>query len=121
MKQKLTFIRLEKTLYKLSEFGDDSTDTLAIFLQDGLGYDSYANFLIDNNRQSFGGNISMMKKVGRMVIVTIDDDIIPDAEPLTISIENLLTVLKEWHRLRLLEVDGIEIVLDDSLLTVTSH
>ena len=55
-----------------------------------------------------------MKKVGRMVIVTIDDDIIPDAEPLTISIENLLTVLKEWHRLRLLGVDGIEIVLDDN-------
>lgn len=104
----------------LSEFSDNSMYTLALFLQDGLGYDSYANFLNDKNRQSFGGNISMLEKVGRMVIVTIDDDIIPDAEPLTISIENLLTALKEWHHLRLLEVARIEFVLDNNLLTISS-
>lgn len=107
--------KIEKYMYKKIECSDGSMDSLDIFLNDGLDI----NFSEDPQEIKFYGNISHMKKQGKMITVSIDDYVYPDMTPFTTTIDNLLTILKEYKRLFYLEVDRIKISLEDGIVTIS--
>ncbi len=108
-------------MYKQIEYNDKSMNTLAIFLNDGIGFKSYIEFLENQQDVEFSGNISWLEKQGKLVTIEIDDYVYPNMHPFTTTIDNLLTILKEYKRLFYLEVDIIKISLDDNVLTITSE
>lgn len=105
-------------MYKQDKWSDDSMVTLHMFLNDGVGYKPYINYLNDQQRINISGNISWLQKQGELVTVEIDDYVYPDMPPFTTTIDNLLTILQEYQKLEDLEVDHIEISLDDDVLTI---
>ncbi len=119
--QRKAILMKEGEVYRLKERSDPSMFTLFMFLGDGLGYDSYIKFLEDNKRNEFLGNISVVEKKGNEAAITIDDNIIPNADPLITTIDNLVVILKEYKRLELLAVDRIEILFEDGNVRVIGH
>ncbi len=117
MQRKAIFIN-EGQVYRVKERSDPSMFTLFMFLGDGLGYDSYIKFLEDNKRNEFLGNISVIEKKRTQAVITIDDNIIPNADPFITTINNLIAILKEYKRLELLGVNKIEISLDNDQLSI---
>lgn len=88
--------------------------TLEIFLNDGIGFSSYIEFLLDEARQKCAGNLSWLQKTGNMVSIEIDDYVYPDTPVLTTSISNLLKILIEYRELLKADVDKIEIIIDEN-------
>lgn len=119
MKKTALFTKLKDNLYRFNGGNDPSFFTLFIFLGDGLYKETYFKFLHDAAEQVFYGNVSGMQKKDNQVTVFVYDDLIPDAIPFTTSIYNLITILKEWDRLRLEQVETITLTLNNEMLTMT--
>lgn len=99
-KKFIVWCKLENDMYKLDTYSDDSMFTLHLCLNDGLGTDSYLNFLEDYGRLRFCGNICSMQKIGKMVFLSIHENIIPDLPVFTTSAENVIKMYKEIRKLK---------------------
>lgn len=113
--------KIEKYMYKQIEYNDKSMNTLAIFLNDGIGFKSYIEFLENPQDDEFSGNISWLEKKGKLVTIEIDNYVYPNMPPFTTTIDNLLTILKEYKRLFYLETNKIEIKLEDNKLSISGE
>lgn len=118
MQRFIRWQKLEKYIYKQVECSDKSMDTLCIFLNDGIGFKPYIDFLENAQKIRIGGNLSYLEKQGKMVSIEIDDYVYPDMPSFITTIDNLLTILKEYKRLFYLEVDIIEITIEDDELSI---
>lgn len=119
IKKYIVWKKIEKYMYKQVEYNDKSMNTLAIFLNDGIGFKPYVNFLENQKHDEFSGNISWLQKHGKFITIEIDDYVYPNMPPFITTINNLLTMLKKYKRLFYLEVNRIEITLEDDLLTIS--
>lgn len=121
LKKFITWQHVEKYVYKELEYSDEDMITLSFFLGDGIGIKPFIEFLQNSKETEFFGNISELEKRGKLVKVSIDDYIYPGMPPFTTTIENLIMILEEFKRLRMLEIKKIELILDDENLTITGH
>lgn len=118
--QKYIFItKSDQMSYKLNKYSDDMMFTLYMCLTDGLGTESYINFLEDCARVRFSGNICSMIKLDDMISLSIDEGIIPNLPIFNSSIDNLIKIYKEINRLKDLGVNKIYITLDNDVLTIS--
>ncbi|MGE0009354.1 MAG: hypothetical protein AB7F19_02325 [Candidatus Babeliales bacterium] len=113
IKRKFIWHKLKKNIYRQDSVSDKSIEALAIFLSDGLGFKTYMDFLLDEKRQRFVGNLSWLEKRGDMISIDIDDYVYPDTPIFTTTIRNLITILQEYRRLFYLQVNRIEITIDE--------
>lgn len=121
MKKHAVFVKVKDHMYMFNGASDTSVFTLYMFLGDGLYRVSYFEFLSNSHEHEFYGNVSSMHKEGNNVTVTFYNKIIPGMLPFTTSIENLITIIKEWDRLRLLGVNEIDFSLDNDVLAIVGN
>ena len=112
---------VQSYIYNEIEYSGEDMMTLSLFLDDGVGIKPYVDFLLDSKRTEIFGNISELEKQGKLVKVSIDDYIYPGMPPFITTIENLIVILEEFKRLRLLETKKIELILDDDILTINAY
>lgn len=113
---------MENEIYKIVSYADDSMFTLALFLKDGLGFAPYINFLENDERAEFSGNISYIEKKGKKVIIYIDDLIFPNQAPFVVTIDGLIKILKEYLDLYITGMNHIQITIDElDQVTVTGE
>lgn len=118
MQQYMTFLQEKLFHYKLDKYSDDTMFTVYMCLTDGLGMESYVNFLENTERVRLGGNICSIVKLGKMVSLSIHEEIIPDLPVFSTSIDNLIKLYKEIKRLEDLGVNKINISLDNDELLI---
>ncbi len=118
MKKHAVFEKAQDHMYIFNGASDSSVFTLFMFLGDGLHRVSYFEFLSNGHEQEFYGNITSMHKAGAYITVNLYDHIIPGMLPFTTTIENLVTIIKEWDRLRTLGVDKIDFSLENDVLAI---
>lgn len=114
MIKKILLNKMHRHIYKINTESNESIMGLIYFLNDGVGFDYYVDFLLDEARKECGGNISWLEKNGNIVSIEIDDYVYPDTPIFTTSVSNLLYIIKEFNRLEDLEVDRIQISVDDN-------
>jgi uncharacterized protein (DUF736 family) len=117
MKKNIIWHKVKNEIYH-PECHDKLMATLSLFFEDGLPFQSYINFLQDNQEEKFYGNISTMRKQRHIVIIRMNEAIFPNMPPFTATIENMIEILQEYEKLYFLGVDIIEITLEDDTLTI---
>lgn len=108
-------------MYLFNGASDSSLFTLYMFLGDGLYRSSYFEFLENAHEKEFHGNITRMLKQDNMITVLLRQDVIPNMLPFTTTIENLSRIIKEWDRLRLLQVNEINFSLENNVLEMSGN
>ncbi|MGE0009570.1 MAG: hypothetical protein AB7F19_03430 [Candidatus Babeliales bacterium] len=121
MKKHAIFKKVKDHMYLFNGASDSSVFTLYMFLGDGLYRSTYFEFLENAQEKEFYGNITTMQKQGSMVTVALTADIIPNMLPFTTTSENLIQILKEWDRLRLLQVNEIKFSLENDVLEIVGN
>lgn len=104
--------------YIMSQNNDMSMAMLCFLFGDGLGLETYVDYLEDDEKKTFTGNFSMMQKHNSTVTVMIDVEesgVLPD---FSTTIDNLIRILKEYHYYEEQLVDVIKISLIGNELTV---
>lgn len=121
-KKILILHKLNNGLYQVKSYSDETMNSLAIFLEDGLDLDRYINYLKDSSRLKFYGNIIRMEKKGEEVVIIINEDIFPNMPIFITRIENVVKILNEFLGLVDQQVERIEITLDDlDQVTITGE
>lgn len=108
-------------MYLFNGASDSSLFTLYMFLGDGLYRSSYFEFLDNAHEKEFQGNITTMLKEDKMVTVQLRDDVIPNMLPFSTTTANLSQIIKEWDRLRLLQVEEIHFSLENDVLEMSGN
>ncbi len=118
IKKFIVWHKLNNGLYQIKEYSNRTMLTLAFFLNDGLPFELYINFLKNENQQEFQGNISLIEKKENIVIISMDDYVYPNMPSFKISIDNLIKIIEEYSRLYFLGVNRIEISLNNGIVTI---
>lgn len=121
MKQYIYLIKTKPFLYKLEKDSGDTMFVLYLFITDGLRSDSFVEFLEEKEKIRICGNMVNLRKSGNMVTITIDEYVFPDMPTLTVTIDNLITISKEFRRLEEQEVNRIKITFDNNVLSISGH
>lgn len=98
--------------YRVFKCNDKLFESIYLFLCDGLGSESYINFLKDKERNSFGGNVSYLEKKNGNVIISLDESVFDDIDPISVNAEDLLSVLQDWRKYTLEGMDTIVFTFD---------
>ena len=118
MKKMAVIKKLMQDIIKITEDSNKELNTVFTLLILGSGSDVYITFLKDKNKAEFQDEESILSKKNDLVTIEINDYLFPGHPSFTTTQVNLLNILKEWRRLKELQPDRIELVLEDDVLTM---
>ena len=93
--------------------------TFAIFLTDGLVLNEYINWLSNSNEEETGSTICILKRVGDMLEISMDPHMFNAENTYKISIDNFISVIKQWNHFAGKLVQQIIITQNEDEIKVT--